>query len=131
MKDKRIDALEVWKQIEDVLAPRLKLTPIDRVVYAHLMRRRLEGKRRLWFSIRGVAQSIRLSHTPVRRAVRRLVGHGALRLVERGKAGHVVEVRLPENFRPAASTASAAAPPWAAPRTSRTWISCKLPRGAI
>ncbi len=99
MKDKRIDALEVWKQIEDVLAPRLKLTVIDRVVYAHLVRySRLEGKRRLCFSILGVAQSIGLSHTPVRRAVRRLVGHGALRLVARSKAGHAVEVRLPDEL---------------------------------
>jgi 5-methylcytosine-specific restriction endonuclease McrA len=99
MKDKRIDALEVWKQIEDVLAPRLKLTLPERVVYSHLVRHsRLEGKRRLHFSIRGVAQSTGLSHTPVRRSVRRLAGHGALRLVERSKAGHVVDVRLPEEL---------------------------------
>jgi hypothetical protein len=36
----------------------------------------------------------------VREAVRRLVAQGALRLVHRSKAGHVVEVRLPEEIRP-------------------------------
>jgi 5-methylcytosine-specific restriction endonuclease McrA len=99
MKNKKLNAVHVWKQIEDVLAPRLKLTPVERVVYSHLVRHsRLEGKRRLHFSIRGVAQSTGLSHTPVRRSVRHLAGHGALRLVERSKAGHVVDVRLPEEL---------------------------------
>jgi hypothetical protein len=41
-----------------------------------------------------------LSSGPVRQAVRRLVAKGALRLVQRNKTGHVVEVRLPEEIRP-------------------------------
>jgi len=44
-----------------------------------------------------------------RNAVRRLVDHGALRLVDRTEAGHVVEVRLPHEIR-------AARPGPAAPR---------------
>jgi hypothetical protein len=101
MKNKKPNAELVWKQLEDLLAPRLRLSLIDRTVYAHLLRHsRLEGKLRLRFSIRWLARNIRLSSGPVRHAVRRLVAHGALRLVQRSKTGHVVEVRLPEEIRP-------------------------------
>src|SRR6266567_910733 len=76
MKNKKPNAELVWKQLEDLLAPRLR------------------------FSIRWLARNIRLSTGPVREAVRRLVAQGAMRLVQRSKAGHVVEVRLPEEIRP-------------------------------
>ena len=101
MKNKKPNAELVWKQLEDHLAPCLRLSLIDRTVYAHLLRHsRLEGKLRLRFSIRWLARNLRLSTGPVRQAVRRLVAQGALRLVQRSKAGHVVEVRLPEEIRP-------------------------------
>ena len=101
MKNKKPNAELVWKQLEDQLAPRLRLSLIDRTVYAHLLRHsRLEGKLRLRFSIRWLARNLRLSTGPVRQAVRRLVAQGALRLVQRSKAGHVVEVRVPEEIRP-------------------------------
>src|SRR5713226_5651485 len=100
MKNKKPNAELVWKQLEDQLVPRLGLSLIERTVYAHLLRHsHLEGKLRLRFSIRWLARNIRLSSGPVREAVRRLVAHGALRLVQRSKAGHVVEVRLPEEIR--------------------------------
>ena len=90
----------VWKQLEDQLVPRLRLSVIERTVYSHLLRHsRLEGKLRLRFSLMWLARSIRLSTGPVRRAVRRLVAHGALRLVQRSKTGHVAEVRLPGEIR--------------------------------
>ena len=101
MKNKKPNAELAWKQLEDHLAPRLRLSVIERAVYAHLLRHsRLEGKLRLRFSIRWLARNIRLSTGPVREAVRRLVAQGAMRLVQRSKAGHVVEVRLPEEIRP-------------------------------
>ena len=100
MKNKKPNAEHVWKQLEDFLAPRLRLSVIDRVVYSHLLRHsRLEGKRRLRFSILWLARAIRLSAGPTREAVRRLVNQGPLRLVERSKAGHLVEVLLPEEIR--------------------------------
>ncbi len=100
MKNKKPNAELVWKQLEDQLAPRLRLSVIDRTVYSHLLRHsRLEGKLRLRFSILGLGRNIRLSTGPVREAVRRLVAHGALRIVQRSKAGHVVEVRLPGEIR--------------------------------
>ena len=96
----QLDAGALWKQIEDVVVPQLGLSVIDHVVYIHLVRHSLlEGKRRLHFSIPWLARNIRLSVCPTREAVRRLAAHGALRLIERSKAGHVAEVRLPEEIR--------------------------------
>jgi len=110
MKTKKPNAELVWKQLEDHLAPRLRLSPIERTVYAHLLRHsRLEGKRRVQFSLMGVGRNIRLSANPVRKAVRRLVAHDALRMIQRSKTGHVVEVRLPEEI-PAAGINRAASP---------------------
>src|SRR5229473_1697455 len=100
MKISKTNAVHVWKQIEDVLSPRLRLTVNERVVYSHLLRHsRLEGKLRLRFSILWLMRGARLSAAPVRQAVRRLVAKGALRLVERTRAGHLVEVRLPGEIR--------------------------------
>jgi len=102
MKNKKLNAEHIWKQFEDLLVPRLRLSVIDRAVYSHLLRHsRLEGKLCLRFSILGLARAIHLTGGPTREAVRRLVDHGALRLVERSKAGHVVEVRLPDEIRAA------------------------------
>jgi len=102
MKNKEVNAVEVWKQLEDVLVPRLGLSVVDRAVYSHLVRHsRLEGLRRVRFSIARLARGAGLSLGPVREAVRRLADHGALRLVERSKQGHVAEVRLPEEIRAA------------------------------
>ena len=100
MKNKKIDAVEVCKEFEDVLAPRLSLTVIDRTVYYHLLRHtRLQGKLRLRFTIMGIGARLRLSRAPVRNSIRRLANHGLLRLVERDYTGHLVEVRLPSEVR--------------------------------
>jgi len=100
MKIGKTNAVLIWKQLEDVLVPRLGLTVVERAVYSHLVRHsRLEGRVRLRFSILWLARGNRLSAGSVRLAVRRLVAKGVLRLVERTKAGHVVEVRLPEEIR--------------------------------
>jgi HNH endonuclease len=99
VKSKELDAGELWKLVEDVVVPRLRLSVIDHVVYSHLLRHsRLEGRRRLKFSIPWLAHNINLSTGPTREAVRRLARQGALRLLERSKAGHVVEVRWPEEI---------------------------------
>jgi 5-methylcytosine-specific restriction endonuclease McrA len=100
MKTKKPNAALVWKQLEDQVVPRLRLSVIERTVYSHLLRHsRLEGKLRLRFSLMWLARNVRLSTRPVRKAVRRLAVLGALRLVQRSKAGHVVEVRLPDEIR--------------------------------
>ena len=102
MKPKRLNVKHLWKQFADVLFPRLRLSIIDRVVYSHLVRHtRLEGKLQLRFSIPWLARGIGISSGPVREAVRRLIVLGALRLIHRSKAGHVIEVRLPDEIRAA------------------------------
>jgi hypothetical protein len=100
MKNKKPNAELVWKQLEDQLVPRLRLSVFDRTVYSHLLRHsRLEAKLRLRFSILGLARNLRLSPATIRVGVRRLIAHGALRLLQRSKAGHLVEVRLPGEIR--------------------------------
>ena len=97
MENKKPNAEQVWKQIEDQLVPRLRFSVSDRAVYYHLLRHsRLEGKLRLRFSISWLARGVRLSGVTARRTLRSLVERGVLRLVERNcQAAHVVEVLLP------------------------------------
>jgi len=100
MKHKKSDAIEVCKEFEDVLAPRLNLTVIDRTVYYHLLRHtHWEGKLRLRFMVMGIGAQLGLSRTPVRSSLRRLASHGLLRIVERNYNGTVAEVRLPSELR--------------------------------
>ena len=102
MPTKKLNAEQVWKQFVDHLTPRLRLSPTDRAVYSHLLRHsRLEGKLRLQFSILWLARGTNLSVKSVRSAVRRLIAHGVLRLVQRCRTGHVVEVRIPREVRAA------------------------------
>ena len=99
MKTKIPNAVLVWKQFEDQLIPRLRLSTVDRAVYSHLLRHsRLEGKLRLRFSMAWLTRGTFISGSAARRAVHRLIDHGALRLVQRSKAGHVVEVHLPDEL---------------------------------
>ena len=91
MKNAKRDGTRIWKQFEDLLVPRLRLSLVDRAVYSHLLRHsRLEGKARLHFSILWLSRGTLMSTGSARGAVRRLAKIGALRLVERSKAGHVV-----------------------------------------
>jgi 5-methylcytosine-specific restriction endonuclease McrA len=100
MPNKKVNAKLLWMQFEDVLAPRLGLTVWDRAVYSYLLRHSLVvGKLRLQFAVMSVARDLGLSNGPVRQAVRRLDELGALRLLERSKTGHLVEMRLPEKIR--------------------------------
>src|SRR5689334_5739310 len=102
MKNNKPDAALLWKQLDDVLVPRLGLNLTERVVYAHLLRHsRLEGKRQLRFSIPCFARSVCLSDVTTRQAVRSLAAKGALRLLDRTQAGHLAEVFLPEEIEDA------------------------------
>lgn len=100
MNNTKADAERVWKQIEDVLVPRLGLSVVDRAVYAHLLRHsRLEGKSRLHFSIAWLARGAGLSPGRTRPAMHRLLEQGILRLLKRSHTGQTVEVRLPDEIR--------------------------------
>lgn len=100
MKNMKLSAVHVWKQLEDLAVPRLHLSVHERAGYSHLLRHsRLEGRPQLCFSIAWLARGACLTLRAALRAVRSLVGKGALRLTERSSAGHVVKVRLPEEIR--------------------------------
>ena len=100
MLNKKLNAKHLWMQFEDVLAPRLGLTVKDRAVYCYLLRHSLVvGKVRLQFAVISLARTLGISVGPVRQAVRRLDELGALRVLERNKTGHLVEMRLPEKIR--------------------------------
>src|SRR6266849_1962594 len=85
MKNKKPDATQIWKQLEDLLVPRLRLSITDRAVYSHLLRHsRLEGRARLRFSMAWLARGARLSTNPARWAVRRRIARRAARPLPRG-----------------------------------------------
>ena len=104
MKNENLDVKLMWIQFEDHVVPQLRLNVVDRAVYSHLFRHtRLVGKNRARFSIAWLGRGTRLCDGAARMAVRRLVARGALRLIERSKSGHTVEVRLPEEICAASS----------------------------
>jgi hypothetical protein len=77
-----VDGTVIWKQFEDLLVPRLRLSLSERAVYSHLVRHtRLEGRRRMSYSLLRVGKCIGLSNDPVRRAVRSLEGKRVLRIL--------------------------------------------------
>jgi hypothetical protein len=99
MKRKKLNLKLLWQQFADVLYPRLRLSITDRAVYFYLLRHtRLEGKLQLHCSMPWIARGIGISAGPVRESVRRLAVLGALRLIQRSKAGHILEVRLPDEI---------------------------------
>lgn len=110
MKNKPLDAEQAWKDFEDLLAPRLNFSVIDRAVYSHLFRHsRLESKPRFRFSMAWLAAHIRLCEKTTRQSVRRLIARGVLRLVERScQAHHVVEVQLPQEVHTVRAVKAAA-----------------------
>ncbi len=106
MKNTKVNAARVWKQFEDVLAPRLNFSRMDRVIYSHLFRHsRLEGKLEFRFSIAWLARGVGFSMKATRDTVRSLIARGVLDLVERNCfSRHVVRVRLPWEVEAVEST---------------------------
>ena len=98
MPNKKLNPKLLWVLFEDVLAPGLGLTVKDRAVYSYLLRHTLVvGKRRLHFAVTALARTLGISAGRTRESVRRLDELGALHVLERGKTGHLAEMRLPEN----------------------------------
>ncbi|PYT63552.1 MAG: hypothetical protein DMG35_03665 [Acidobacteria bacterium] len=116
MKRKKLNLKLLWIQFADFLFPRLRLSITDRAVYFYLIRHtRLEGRLQLHCSMPWIARGLGISTGPVRESVRRLAVLGALRLVERSKAGHILEVRVPDEIRPAPPGAIAMGDPTSPP----------------
>jgi hypothetical protein len=120
VKNNKINAVQVWKQMEDLLAPQLNFSLADRVIYSHLFRHsRLEGKLQLQFSISWLARGVGLSCKFTRDTVRRLIARGVLHLVECNcRAQHVVRLRLPLEVKGVCAAKIAAHQPAPAPRAA-------------
>jgi HNH endonuclease len=104
MNTRRLNVELVWKEFTDILIPQFKLSTVDRAVYLHLFRHsHLEGQHRLHFSIAWLAGGSGLTAVPARESVRRLASYGIVRMLERSRKGHIVEVRLPDEVRNAIS----------------------------
>jgi len=118
VNNKKINAVQVWKQMEDLLATQLNFSLADRVIYSHLFRHsRLEGKLQLQFSISWLARGVGLSSKFTRDTVRRLIARGVLHLVECNcRSQHVVRVRLPLEVKGICAEKIAAHRPAPAPR---------------
>jgi 5-methylcytosine-specific restriction endonuclease McrA len=86
----KANAEYVWKQVEDVVVPRLRLSVIERAIYYHLLRHsRIEQKVRYQFSIAALGRRTNLSLGPIRRAIHRLMAMGAaLHPAQQGRARH-------------------------------------------
>jgi 5-methylcytosine-specific restriction endonuclease McrA len=98
MPNKKPNPKLLWVLFEDVLAPQLGLTVKDRAVYSYLLRHTLVvGKPRVRFAVSALARTLGMSAGLTRESVRRLDELGALHVLERGKTGHLAEMRLPEN----------------------------------
>ena len=98
MPNKKLNPKVLWVLFEDVLAPGLGLTIKDRAVCSYLLRHTLVvGKRRLHFAVTALARTLGISACRTRESVRRLDELGVLHVLERGKTGHLAEMRLPEN----------------------------------
>ena len=98
MPNKKLNPKLLWMLFEDVLAPNLGLTILDRAVYSYLLRHTLVvGTPRLHFAVTALARALGVSAGRTRDSVRRLDQLGVLHVLERGKSGHLAEMRLPEN----------------------------------
>ncbi|HET9802060.1 MAG TPA: HNH endonuclease [Candidatus Acidoferrum sp.] len=111
MKPTNLNLAQVWKDIEDSLAPGLNFNPHDRAVYSFLFRHtHLEGKRKLQFSLAWMGHHLGISRTGARNALRRLVTHGVVQLITRScHAQHIVRVNLPSEISAVQASKKAAA----------------------
>lgn len=95
MKSER-NAGRIWMEVEDKLIPRLRVSLLERAVYCHLVRHsRLVGQRRLRCSMSWLGRGVRVSACSARDASRSLAHKGAVKIVERSRTGHLIEVLLP------------------------------------
>jgi 5-methylcytosine-specific restriction endonuclease McrA len=90
--------ITTYRDVEDKLAPQLKLDAWERVVYYHLLRHtRLESENTKLFSIDPLAAELRLSSTKVREVLRSLDRKGCTKN-EVTRLGYKITVFLPNEL---------------------------------
>ena len=99
MKRHKLDAVQVWHDIEEHLVPALSLYHSDRSVYFYLVRHsRLAGRRKLNTAYRTLSRGVGLSRSTLRNVLRRLIAKGLVRILNRSYRGIYVEVLLPREI---------------------------------
>jgi hypothetical protein len=124
-----LDPIRIWTEIEDFFVPNLGPWLSERALYFHLIRRtRLTGRRALLTSTGELARNMRMSRKSARTALWRLANKGAVRVLERNRSGHLVEVRIPNEIPGClrASPGSNSSSP-----ISEAWLRSKAGRRAV
>ncbi|MGH9427169.1 MAG: hypothetical protein ACRD2L_12805, partial [Terriglobia bacterium] len=99
MRIRKLDAAQLWRDIEEHLAPTFSLWASDRVVYFYLVRKsRLAGHRIILMPARTLARATLLSRSTVRICLRRLAARGILRILGRSYNGLRFDVKLPREI---------------------------------
>jgi hypothetical protein len=97
--DLNVDWAEVIAEIEDHLAPHLKLNVWERVLYYHLLRQtHLVGAESRIISLTELAVALDISDWKARELVRSLDRKGCLVVEDRSQKGHHIRVRLPSEL---------------------------------
>jgi hypothetical protein len=130
MHTHRPDAAKLWAEIEDYFGPNLGPWFSERVLYFHLVRRtRLAGTRSVLTSTGDLARRLASNRKTVRTALWRLVNKGAVRVVNRDRGGHRVEVKVPREIPGCLGTTGR--PGWEIPQREGVWVLSRVGRRAI
>ena len=105
------DLAQVYRDVEDHLVPSLRLSMAERALYYHLLRHsRLEGRRVAHVSKRSLCRGVGCAFMTVHRHLRTLAEKGCVRILERGRVGHAIEVLTPGEIAGGLPAAAAPAP---------------------
>jgi 5-methylcytosine-specific restriction endonuclease McrA len=92
----KINLATIWRQMEDVLFPALRLSTHERALYVHLLRHsRLDGRRTMRTSKTRLSRGLGVCPKTVRHYLRSLARTPCVEILERGEQGFLLEVRLP------------------------------------
>jgi hypothetical protein len=95
----KLNAADVWRDVEEHLTPAFSLWPSDRVVILYLLRAsRLAGQRTILMPARTLSRATLLSRSTVRIALRRLAARGIIRILKRDYSGLRIAVKLPREI---------------------------------
>jgi hypothetical protein len=95
----KLNAADVWRDVEEHLAPAFSLWSSDRVVILYLLRAsRLAGQRTILMPARTLSRATLLSRSTVRIALRRLAARGIIRILKRDYSGLRIAVKLPREI---------------------------------
>jgi hypothetical protein len=93
------DLAQLYRDVEDHLVVCLRLSMAERVLYYHLLRHSLlEGQPFAKVSKRRLCRGLGCAFMTVHRHLRLLEQKGCLRVHERGRSGHTIEVLIPQHI---------------------------------